>query len=117
MGVRDRFNVGDLPPHISEGGEALIFVDQKRFPGKALKLFLDPDEDDFSGDEKKAAAARQKLSEIQRKLVEFPKSLPERVMVPIELARDPDAPPGKQIAGYYMRHVEGATELQRFSEK
>lgn len=91
----------------------MVFYDPER-PGKALKLFFDPGEEDFSGD---THTALQKLLEVQSKLLEFPKNLPERVIVPVELATNPNAPASMQIAGYYMRRVEGATELQRYAEK
>jgi hypothetical protein len=114
MGARDRFDTGDLPPHIGEGGEALVFVDPERWPGRALKLFLDPDDEDFTGDPQ---TAQVKLQEIQTKLLKFPGNLPDRVIVPLDLAKDPDAPGGKKYAGYFMRYLAGATELQRYSEK
>jgi hypothetical protein len=56
MGIRDRFDVTGLPPHISEGGESGLAIDK-------------------------------------------------------------DAPTGMKIAGYYMHHVDGAIQLQRYSEK
>jgi hypothetical protein len=114
MDTRERFNVADLPPLIAEGGEAMIFPDPKHWPGKALKLFLHPDDKDFRGD---ARAVLEKLAEIQTKLLEFPKNLPERVIVPVELAIDREDTAGMKIAGYFMRWVAWSTQLQWYAEK
>src|SRR3954471_9502547 len=114
MGIRDRFDAGGLLPHIGEGGEAMVFFDPKRWPGKALKLFLDPDDEDVSGD---PDTAREKFQEIQNKLHKSPPKLPERVIVPLDLVIDPDAHAGKKIAGYLMRYIEGATQLQWYGQK
>jgi len=113
-GLRQRFNVADLPAHIGEGGEALIIPNPKVWPGKVLKLFLDPDDPDFTGDRQ---AAVVKLFEIQTKLHRFPKNLPVRVVVPLQTVPDPDAPTWKKIVGYLMREVENATQLKRYGQK
>jgi hypothetical protein len=113
MGVRERINVADLPAHIGEGGEAKVHSDPKRFSGLLLKLFFHPDDNEFKGD---PVAALEKLKEIQTKLLEFPKNLPERVIVPLKLARDPDAPSGMTVAGYFMHFLKGAEQLAYYKK-
>jgi DNA-binding helix-hairpin-helix protein with protein kinase domain len=105
MSKRQRFSVKDLPI-ISEGRESIVY---NLGQGKAIKLFLDPDDEDFHGD---ADDARKKLQAMQTKLFDFPKNLPERVIGPQDLAND-----SGQICGYTMRYLDGATELAKYGEK
>ncbi len=94
-----------------KGGEADVF---DLGQGTALKLYKQPDHPDFDGFPDQQAAAQQRLDMNQRKLPLFPKQLPERVVVPDQLATD--ASTGR-IAGYSMKLVAGAEPLLRYSER
>lgn len=90
---------------LGEGGEAEVYG----LPdGRALKVFKPPEHADFTGRPEDAEAARARLQEHQRKLRAFPAGLPERVVVPEELATDRS---GRRVVGYAMRRVAPARPL------
>jgi len=79
------------------GGEAEVYD----IGGVVLKVFKAPDHPDHLRPEDREAAKRR-IDEHQRKLVQFPQNLPARVVVPRELARDASG----KIVGYTMQFLE-----------
>jgi hypothetical protein len=100
----------DPTASIGKGGEADVFSLGK---GLALKLFKSPDHPDLAGDPDAAEGARARLEMHQAKLPLFPRSLPDRVVSPVDLATDRS---GARILGYTMPLVAGAEVLLRWSE-
>lgn len=96
---------------IGTGGEADVY---DIGGGRALKIFKDAGHPDFAGLDHARDAARQRLDTHQRKLPDFPRKLPERVITPMELARDRRK--RGRIIGYSMRLVSGAELLYRYAE-
>lgn len=96
-------------PIIGVGGEAVIY----RHNGQALKIFKQPDHPDFEGFPKDQEAARERLKEHQRKLADFPKGLPSRVIAPQDLILNRAG----EVAGYVMRLLPHTEALRHFSEK
>ena len=95
---------------IGKGGEADVYdIGQ----GLALKLFKPPDHPDFAFSPELQKAALERLAEHQRKLRDFPRGLPERVVTPVDLATDR---PGGSIVGYTMRLLPAAEVLLRYGE-
>lgn len=98
----------------ASGGEAEIFILGN---DKALKLFKTPDHPSYTGssqqDKLNREGARQRLVEYQKKLKEFPTNLPNRVIVPEELATDKTG----RIIGYTMKHLKNAEMMMRYAEK
>ncbi|HEX6739444.1 MAG TPA: hypothetical protein VF310_14295 [Vicinamibacteria bacterium] len=95
---------------IGSGGEAEVF---DVGGGWALKLFKPPDHPDYAHDPALQAAAGQRLAERQRKLAQFPRALPPRVVRPEKLATARD---GRRVLGYTMRLLAGAEALCRYGE-
>ncbi len=96
---------------LGAGGEAEVHA----LPdGRALKLFKGPTHPDLQLFPEQARAAAGRLAEHQRKLPAFPAGLPERVIVPEQLATTQRG--GGSIVGYAMRKVEGAEPLLRWGE-
>jgi hypothetical protein len=100
----------DPAASIGKGGEADVY---DIGGGRALKLFKPPDHPDLEGDPAAQQGARDRLDEHQHKLPAFPTGLPERVVVPEELARDARG----RVCGYTMRRLKGAEVLLRFGER
>src|SRR5262245_41484829 len=100
----------DPSASIGKGGEADIF-DVGR--GLALKLFKGPDHPDLAGDPAARDGAVARLDMHQAKLPLFPRSLPDRVVTPIDLATDKS---GARICGYTMPLVAGAEVLLRYAD-
>jgi hypothetical protein len=99
------------PAHfLGKGGEAEVF---DVGGGLALKYYKAPDHADFAGHPEEQRAAQQRCVARQDKLREFPKSLPQRVVAPMDLATDRS---GKSIVGYTMSLVAAAEPLLKFSE-
>ena len=96
---------------VNKGGEADIFDIGN---GLALKVFKPPDHPDFAMWPREKVAAKNRIAEHQKKLPAFPKNLPSRVVVPIDLATDRFA--GGKIVGYAMRFLAGAEKLLRYGE-
>jgi hypothetical protein len=96
---------------IGTGGEADVY---DIGGGRALKIFKPPDHPDLAGDAGAQQAARDRLDEHQRKLLAFPPSLPDRVVVPLELATE--GAHGR-IVGYTMRRLENAEVLLRYGDR
>jgi len=94
---------------IGKGGEADVY---DIGGGLALKLWKPPGHADFAGDAAQEGAARLRIAEQQRKLPDFPRTLPSSVIAPVDAALD-----GKSIAGYTMRLVSGAEPILRLSER
>jgi len=104
---KKNYNIGSLTK-IGEGGEAIVYqVDA----GTVLKVFRSPDDSTFTTPIAQHAA-QKRLQEHQRKLPLFPKSVPDTVISPIELARD-----GNNIVGYTMRYVNDAERLMMYSDR
>ena len=97
----------DPSASIGKGGEADVFNVGR---GLALKLFKGPDHPDLTGDPDAAEGARARLDMHQAKLPLFPRSLPDRVVSPIELATDKS---GARICGYTMPLVSGVPSVRR----
>lgn len=95
---------------IGKGGEADIYAIGDDL---ALKLFKLPDHPDLSAFPNQQREAARRLAMHQRKLPAFPLALPDRVIVPIDLATDAQ---GKQILGYTMRRLPAAESLMRYGE-
>lgn len=94
---------------INKGGEADVFDIGN---GLALKIFKPPDHPDYAMQPSEKAAAKNRISEHQRKLPAFPRNLPHRVVSPKELATDGNG----KIVGYAMRYLAGAEKLLRYGE-
>lgn len=94
---------------IGKGGEADIYSLGK---DQAVKIFKTPDHPDFIGmpDEQKAAGER--ITEHQKKLLQFPSGLPDRVIAPRELVFDQNG----RIIGYLMPLIQPAEVLLRYSD-
>lgn len=96
---------------VGKGGEADIFDIGN---GLVLKLFKQPNHPDLSGFKQEQLAAKVRLDEHQRKLPAFPKTLPPRVISPINLATNKN---GSKILGYSMRFLKGYEVLFRYSDR
>ncbi len=74
------------PSHaVGKGGEADVFRLDDR---TVVKVFKRPNHPDFNGNPIEIQGARTRIDEHQRKLREFPKNLPEKVISPQLLATD-----------------------------
>ena len=96
---------------IGKGGEADVF---KISRDTALKVFKPATHPDYVGMPQEQAAARDRLALHQRKLPQFPKLLPERVIAPQALATDQT---GRQILGYAMPLLDQAEVLLRYRDR
>jgi len=96
---------------IAKGGEADIF---KLNDQQVLKLFKPPDHPDYYGMPQEQQAAERRLTEHQRKLRQFPRSLPDRVVQPVELVTDRA---GQQLLGYTMPFIDPATVLLKYGDR
>ena len=96
---------------IGKGGEADVF---RMGSSQALKIFKPPSHPDFAGQDHEKVAAEARLKEHQRKLREFPKGLPPRVITPVELATDKS---GRLIKGYVMPLIGDSEVLLRYGER
>jgi hypothetical protein len=94
---------------IGKGGEADVY---DIGGGVALKVYKAPDHPDLAGLPDEQRAARERLASRPAKLREFPRTLPPRVVAPLELASDRHA----RTVGYTMRLVPGAEPLLRWGE-
>ncbi len=103
-----RINV-DTNKSIGKGGEADVYD----IGGYALKLFKQPNHPDLSLSPRDQDLARKRLAEMQRKLKDFPKNLPDSVIKPLALATDQKG----VVLGYKMPFVKGAEVLFSFSDK
>ena len=99
---------------VGKGGEADILDIGN---GRILKLFKPPNHPDYDGNPHEQKGAQARLIEHQQKLPSFPKNLPERVVVPVELATIAAGPGSGSICGYTMNFVSGAELLIRLSQK
>jgi hypothetical protein len=100
----------DPSTSIGKGGEADVF---DLGDGTVLKLYKTPDHPDYTGLDHEQEAARERLATAQQKLRAFPRSLPERVVAPLELATDKR---GAAVVGFTMLHVAGAEVLMRYGD-
>lgn len=99
----------DPSKSIGKGGEADIY---SLGNNQVLKLFKTADHPDVKGNALEEMAAKQRLLEHQKKLPNFPKSLPANVVTPQELAYDMN---GKKILGYTMNFVDNSNVLYAYS--
>ena len=96
---------------IGKGGEADIYDIGNQ---QALKLFKPPEHPDFSPFPEQQKAAALRIAEHQQKLPAFPRSLPARVIAPLELATKKD---GITIIGYAMPILKKAEALLCYGDK
>lgn len=96
---------------IGKGGEADVFDIGN---GQALKLFKPPTHPDYVGLVQEQQAARDRLTQQQKKLRHFPANLPPRIITPTALATDKR---GQTILGYVMPLLQGAIPLLKYSER
>jgi len=108
--IKGRIIRTDPRMSIGKGGEADVY---KIGRGLALKVFKPPNHPDYNGQPKEQEGARKRIEEHQRKLPQFPRNLPRRVVTPQELATNKT---GKKILGYVMRLIPGAESLMRYGE-
>jgi tRNA A-37 threonylcarbamoyl transferase component Bud32 len=101
-----------VDPHMSigKGGEADIY---KIGGGKALKIYKLPNHPDFDGELNEQKAAEHRIGERQHKLPAFPKNLPSQVIIPQELAINPQT---KLISGFSMRYLDGADVIAKLRQ-
>lgn len=97
----------DVRKSLGKGMEADVY----RVGDKAVKIFKGPTHSDLLTDFDRESA-RVKIEEHQQKLRMFPKGLPPRVVVPIDLVQDQSG----KIVGYTMRLVDNPTQARAFSE-
>lgn len=95
---------------IGKGGEADVF---DLGTGKVLKVFKTPTHPDYSGNPHEQKGAKERILKHQKKLLAFPKNLPQEVIAPIDLALNSKG----EVAGYTMKFVGGADVIARLSEK
>jgi len=95
---------------IGKGGEADVF----EYKGRAVKIFKPPDHPDFQGLPEDQRAARERLTEHQKKLPAFPRYLPQRVIVPEALVYDQN---GKKVVGYVMQYLPHTELLLRYADR
>jgi hypothetical protein len=100
----------DPAASVGKGGEADVFAIGG---GSVLKVWKTPEHPDYAAEPAEQDGARDRIALHQRKLREFPKGLPARVIAPEELATDKS---GRLVAGYTMRFVDGAEALLRYGE-
>jgi hypothetical protein len=91
---------------VGKGGEADIY---DLGDGCVLKIFKPPSHPDYDGLPLEQEGARQRIALHQAKLPAFPGNLPERVVVPLDLAR---SKAGGAIVGYTMRFLKCARVLR-----
>jgi H/ACA ribonucleoprotein complex subunit 3 len=95
---------------IGTGGEADVY---EIGGGKVLKLFKQPDHPDYDNQPEQKTAARKRLNEHQKKLPQFPQSVPDALVAPQRLVRNQ----GGRIIGYTMRHIQDADLLVKYADK
>jgi H/ACA ribonucleoprotein complex subunit 3 len=96
---------------IGSGGEADIF---NIGGGYALKIFKPPTHPDYQGLPLEQQGAKERIATHQRKLRDFPKNLPSKVVTPIDLATDSSS---RNILGYEMKLISNSEVLMRYSER
>jgi len=96
---------------IGSGGEADIF---KIDSDHAVKIFKTPDHPDYHGLIQEQQGARERIATHQRKLRDFPKNLPKKDVIPIDLATDIT---GRIVAGYEMMLVKNSEVLMRYNQR
>ena len=100
---------------IGKGGEADIYaVSVPTLGMRAVKVYKPPDHPDLVGQPLEQRIAKRRIEEHQGKLKAFPKNLPPRVIVPLELVTDKT---GQKIVGYTMRHLTDVEVLMRYGER
>lgn len=105
MDVRIGSKVITLPAPFGEGGEARVYKIGSDTLAKIYRLPTDPEfDDDASG----LTAARVRLIVAQRKLLLFPRDLPDRVAAPVDFVREIRS---NLIIGFTMPFVRGAKAL------
>ncbi|GEM_PF-2357167 len=99
---------------IGEKGEAQVHDISL---GKVCKVFKDPDDESYIGDEEMQVAAQERIEEYQTKLPELLDNLspllPDRVVTPEDLVVDKKS---NLIAGHIMRNVKPAEELSKYGD-
>ncbi len=101
----------DPSQSIGKGGEAELYqIDDHQ----VLKVFKQPNHPDYQNSPIAQQAARDRLSEHQQKLPQFPRNLPPLVIPPDTLATDAK---GQTILGYTMPLVKDAVVLMKYSDR
>ncbi|OKH13430.1 hypothetical protein [[Limnothrix rosea] IAM M-220] len=95
---------------IGQGGEAEIYALNSK---EVVKLFKSPQHPSFANDKSAQKAAQERIIKHQKKLRQFPKSLPSNVLVPKQFVTDNDG----QIAGYTMDWLQDAQPLYRYDDR
>jgi serine/threonine protein kinase len=97
---------------IGQGGEAEVYAIGGN---RALKIFKQPNHPDYAGLPEDQAGAKSRIETHQRKLPDFPRALPERVIGPEEFATASAS--GGAIVGYTMRYLKGMEVLFRYAHR
>lgn len=92
------------------GGEAYVYNIGN---GKAAKVYKNPDDPEYEDDPLAQEAAQRSIRLYQRKLMTFPRNLPEQVIAPQDLAYDEH----EQIIGYTMSYITNAEKLSRLASR
>ena len=95
-----------------EGGEARVYLLQ---PGLGVKLYKLPDDpyyDALPNADEARAAVKKKIVDLQKKLVDIPKNLPEKLVRPLDLVTDASG----MIVGYALRFVDNATLFGKYAD-
>jgi len=100
----------DPASSIGKGGEADVY---RLSAGAVLKVWKTEDHPDYEGQQSEKDAARARIALHQQKMRAFPRSLPPRVVTPVELATDKS---GKRLTGFTMAPVDGAEALMSFGD-
>jgi H/ACA ribonucleoprotein complex subunit 3 len=101
----------DPSKSVGQGGEADVYDIGK---GKVVKVFKSPNHPDYVGLPLEQKNARERIETHQKKLPAFPRSLPKRVVAPLDLATDQS---GQKILGYTMPFLGKCEVLMRYSER
>jgi hypothetical protein len=95
---------------IGKGGEADVYGIGR---GLALKVYKGPDHPDLQGHADEQRTAAERIAGRQAKLRAFPRGLPARMIVPLELCTDRS---GATVLGFSMKLLAGAEPLLRYAE-
>ncbi len=95
---------------IGQGGEAEIYTLNSQ---EVVKLFKSPQHPSFAQNQAAQKGAKERIAEHQKKLRQFPQSLPNNVLVPKQLVTDKRG----RIVGYTMDWLQDAQPLYRYGDR